>query len=53
MKNTEFKPVNIRLKKDDLVSYPARAEGLVNMIHREISLWKLIKAMSEIKKEFM
>ena len=32
MKNSEFKPVKLRLKID-LVSYPARAEGLVN-IHR-------------------
>ncbi len=30
--NSEFKPVKLRLKKIDLVSYPARAEGLVNMI---------------------
>ena len=29
--NSEFKPVKLRLKTD-LVSYPARAEGLVNMI---------------------
>ena len=29
--NSEFKPVKLRLKMD-LVSYPARAEGLVNMI---------------------
>ena len=29
--NSEFKPVKLRLKID-LVSYPARAEGLVNMI---------------------
>ena len=28
--NSEFKPVKLRLKID-LVSYPARAEGLVNM----------------------
>ena len=28
---TGFKPVKLRLKID-LVSYPARAEGLVNMI---------------------
>ena len=31
MENSEFKPVKLRLKID-LVSYPARAEGLVNMI---------------------
>ena len=31
-KNSEFKPVKLRLKID-LVSYPARAEGLVNMIN--------------------
>ena len=30
-KNSEFKPVKLRLKFD-LVSYPARAEGLVNMV---------------------
>ena len=30
-KNSEFKPVKLRLKID-LVSYPSRAEGLVNMI---------------------
>ena len=30
--NSEFKPVKLRLKTD-LVSYPARAEGLVNMIN--------------------
>ena len=30
--NSEFKPVKLRLKID-LVSYPARAEGLVNMIY--------------------
>ena len=30
MENSEFKPVKFRLKMD-LVSYPARAEGLVNM----------------------
>ena len=29
--NSEFKPVKLRLKKIDLVSYPAQAEGLVNM----------------------
>ena len=29
--NSDFKPVKLRLKID-LVSYPARAEGLVNMI---------------------
>ena len=29
--NSEFKPVKLRLKID-LVSYPARAEGLVNII---------------------
>ena len=29
--NSEFKPVNLGLKID-LVSYPARAEGLVNMV---------------------
>ena len=28
--NSEFKPVKLRLKID-LVSYPSRAEGLVNM----------------------
>ena len=28
--NSELKPVKLRLKTD-LVSYPARAEGLVNM----------------------
>ena len=26
--NSEFKPVKLRLKKIDFVSYPARAEGL-------------------------
>ena len=31
MENSEFKPVKLRLKID-LVSYPARAEGLVNRI---------------------
>ena len=30
--NSEFKPVKLRLKID-LVSYPARAEGLVNSIN--------------------
>ena len=30
-KNSEFKPVKLRLKID-LVSYPTRAEGLVNSI---------------------
>ena len=30
--NSEFRPVKLRLKID-LVSYPARAEGLVNMIY--------------------
>ena len=29
--NSEFKPVKLRLKID-LVSYPSRAEGLVNRI---------------------
>ena len=29
--NSEFKPVKVRLKID-LVSYPARAKGLVNMV---------------------
>ena len=29
--NSEFKPVKLRLRID-LVSYPARAEGLLNMI---------------------
>ena len=28
--NSEFKPVKLRLKAD-LVSYPTRAEGLINM----------------------
>ena len=28
---SEFKPVTLRLKSD-FVSYPARAEGLVNMV---------------------
>ena len=31
--NSEFKPVKLRLKID-LVPYPARAEGLVNMVNR-------------------
>ena len=31
--NSEFKPVKLRLKID-LMSYPAWAEGLVNMIDR-------------------
>ena len=31
--NSEFKPVKLRLKKIDLVSYPVRAERLVNMIN--------------------
>ena len=31
LQNSEFKPVKLRLKID-LVSYPAIAEGLVNMI---------------------
>ncbi len=33
--NSELKPVNLRLKID-LVSYPARAEGLVNSIIRGV-----------------
>ena len=33
--NSEFKPVKLRLKID-LLSYPAQAEGLVNM---DISVW--------------
>ena len=33
--NSEFKPVKLRVKID-LVSYPARAEGLVNM---DFSKW--------------
>ena len=36
MENSEFKPVKLRLKID-LVSYPARAEGLVNM---DITIFK-------------
>ena len=32
--NSEFKPVKLRLKID-LVSYPARAEGLVNRITKD------------------
>ena len=33
--NSEFKPVKLRLKID-LVSYPARAEGLVNSITKNL-----------------
>ena len=40
--NSEFKPVKLRLKID-LVSYPARAEGLVNMITRIARIVSLIK----------
>ena len=36
--NSEFKPVKLRLKID-LVSYPARMEGLVNMI---IQVWRIV-----------
>ena len=32
-KNSEFKPVKLYLKID-LVSYPARAEGLVNRVNK-------------------
>ena len=35
--NSEFKPVKLRLKID-LVSYPARAEGLVNRIRDKYTL---------------
>ena len=35
LENSEFKPVKLRLKID-LVSYPARAEGLVNMNNEEL-----------------
>ena len=35
LQNSEFKPVKLRLKID-LVSYPARAEGLVNRIKQYI-----------------
>ena len=37
--NSEFKPVKLRLKTD-LVSYPARAEGLVNSIRQMIVVWR-------------
>ena len=33
--NSEFKPVKLRLKID-LVSYPARAEGLVNSTYNDV-----------------
>ena len=35
--NSEFKPVKLRLK-NDLVSYPARAEGLVNMVNFRLKI---------------
>ena len=35
--NSEFKPVKLRLKID-LVSYPARAKGLVNMNIQNLTL---------------
>ena len=40
--NSEFKPVKLRLKID-LVSYSARAEGLVNMdsTRRMLELWEM------------
>ena len=31
--NSDFKPIKLRLKID-LVSYPARPEGLVNMVNK-------------------
>ena len=37
--NSEFKPVKLRLKID-LVSYPARAEGLVNVIDNKKKIRK-------------
>ena len=37
MENSEFKPVKLRLKID-LVSYPAWAEGLVNMISLKVNV---------------
>ena len=38
--NSEFKPVKRRLKID-LVSYPAQAEGLVNMIKYSYRIQKI------------
>ena len=43
--NSEFKPVKLRLKID-LVSYPARAEGLVNMV----SIFK--RGKTDLNSEF-
>ena len=36
--NSEFKPVKLRLKID-LVSYPARTEGLVNIYLYIVAFW--------------
>ena len=37
--NSGFKPVKLRLKID-LVSYPARAEGLVNMVYIHVYMYE-------------
>ena len=51
--NSEFKPVKSRLKID-LVSYPARAEGLINRIilSNNNSTSKKFKQISVVSRKF-
>ncbi len=51
-KNFEFKPVKLRLKID-LVSYPSRVEGLVNMIIFAYFKSKLVTFYSEMLLELL
>ena len=46
--NSKFKPVKLRLKID-LVSYPARAEGLVNMVDKNVNVSKELLYLSFLK----
>ena len=47
--NSEFKPVKLHLKID-LVSYPARAEGLVNMVNMGATAMKGVLTILQISK---
>ena len=49
--NSEFKPVKLRLKID-IVSYPARAEGLVN-IYIYIYIYRHINFSQWFKEKFI
>ena len=48
--NSEFKPVKLGLKID-LVSYPARAEGLVNKINKKKRISQQVENREKIKSK--